>query len=219
MGGTNNHFMEPQVGNIRAVVIGSIDAADCIEGHDKLTKNLFDPSLPSLCVLTAARLTKIVEDWNTGAPNFTEVSSIYKTKLKHQPRGIYGIKKTGYAMIGIAHNLISQYKKLMMNGISTDYFETSKVEVYSPELEILLNISMGCPRIHIYPAGTGEIGAHQDSYNIGYGNIREQKFFILFDMLIAHRINNVIYRGEQRAGPTVVSNSLPIKQYFLKFYK
>ena len=72
-------------------VIGSIDATDCIEAHDKLDKNLLDPS-----VFTAARLTRIVEDWNKRAPNSTEINSFYKTKLKYQARGIYGSKRSGY---------------------------------------------------------------------------------------------------------------------------
>ena len=57
-----------------------------------------------------------------------------------------------------------------------------KGEAYSPELDILVNASMGSPRMHVYPAGTGEMGAHHDISDNIYGDIREQKYFILFDL-------------------------------------
>ena len=43
-------------------------------------------------------------------------------------------------MIGIAPNLIPQYKNLMKDKISDDYFEKNKVDVYAPEL-VQANVS------------------------------------------------------------------------------
>jgi hypothetical protein len=41
---------------------------------------------------------------------------------------------------------------------------------------------MDIPRIHIYPAGTGGMGAHHDSSHNTYDDIRQQKHSILFDI-------------------------------------
>ena len=85
--------------------------------------------------------------------------------------------------ICLALNLIPQYKNLMKDKISDDYFEKNKIEVYAPELVSLRNISMGpSPRIHIYPADTGAMGAHHDSSHNKYDDIRQQKYSILFDI-------------------------------------
>ena len=70
----------------------------------------------------------------------------------------------------------------MEQEICTDYYYANKVEVNAPELASLLKASMGSPRIHFYPAGTGAMGAHYDSSHNTYDDIRQQKYSILFDM-------------------------------------
>ena len=166
------------------VVIGAIDADDCKGAYDELYRSILDPTLSSEFILTNTRLTEILEEWDRKAPNSTEINKFYKdeTKLKYQARGIYKSDNKGYVYIGIASNLVWQFNKLMKEKISANYLEENKVEVFAPELERLLEISMDRPRIHFYPAGTGAMGAHHDSFANSYDDIRQQKYSISFDL-------------------------------------
>ena len=152
-------------------------ADDCTKAFDKLIKEF---------VLTQARLIEILEAWDKGAPDSAKINKFFKnqTKLEYQARSIYRSDrdKEGYVKIGLASNLIPQYKKLMKEEISTSFNEDNKVEVYAPELVSLMNITMGSPRIHIYPADTGAMGSHHDSSHNDYDDIKQQKYSILFDI-------------------------------------
>ena len=157
-----------------AVLIGMMLADDCTKAYDKLKTH----------GLTNTRLIEILESWDNGAPDSVEIKNFYEEHLQYQPLGIYRSDrdKEGYVMIGIAPNLQPLYRKRMKKEISTDYFEKNKVEVYAPELVSLMDISMGSPRIHIYPADTGAMGSHHDSSHNTYDDIRQQKYSILFDI-------------------------------------
>ena len=149
-------------------------ADDCTKAYDKLMKH----------GLTNTRVIEILEAWDNGAPNSAEIKKFYQKRLQYQPLGIYRSDrdKEGYVMIGIAPNLQPLYRNLMKDTISDDYFKKNKVEVYAPELVSLMDISMGSPRIHIYPADTGAMGSHHDSSHNTYDDIRQQKYSILFDI-------------------------------------
>ena len=166
------------------VIIGTIDADDCKGAYDKLYRSILDPTLSSEFILTNTRLTEILKEWDRKAPNSAEINMFYKdeTKLEYQARGIYKSDNKGYVYIGIAFNLVGPYQKLMKEKISANYFEENKVEVFAPELERLLEISMDKPRIRFYPAGTGGMGAHQDSFHNSYDDIRQQKYSTSFDL-------------------------------------
>ena len=157
-----------------AVLIGMMKADDCTKAFDKLMT----------LGLTNTRVIEILEAWDNGAPDSAEIKKFYEEHLKYQPLGIYRSDrdKEGYVNIGLALNLIPQYKKLMKDKISDDYFKKNKIEVYAPELVSLMNITMGSPRIHIYPADTGAMGSHHDSSHNDYDDIKQQKYSILFDI-------------------------------------
>jgi hypothetical protein len=156
------------------VIIGMVKADDCIKADDKLKKH----------GITNTIMGEVLKYWHANARDSAKIMKFYKdeTKLEYQPLGIYKSEIPGNVVIGIAQNLQPQYRKRMEQEICTDYYEANKVEVYAPELASLQEASMGFPRIHFYPAGTGAMGAHYDSCHNMYDDIREQKYSILFDM-------------------------------------
>ena len=156
------------------VLIGMKKADDCIKADDELKKHR----------ITNTRVGEVLKYWHANARDSAKIMKFYKdeTKLEYQPLGIYKGDKDGCVKIGIAQNLHPLYRRRMEQEISTDFYEANKVEVYAPELASLLENSMGSPRIHFYPAGTGAMGAHYDSCHNTYDDIRQQKYSILFDM-------------------------------------